>query len=150
MLMTGILGVTVISGAFVAGNDAGRAYNDFPLMAGRWIPAEIWDSKLGVRNFFENTATVQFDHRVLATTTVTAVGSLLAMSRQPGVWAALPPAARMAVLAMCGVTASQYALGVTTLINYVPVTLGVAHQAGALSTWTAAIWLMHTLRRIPK
>ena len=32
------LGVTILSGAFVAGNDAGRAYNDFPLMAGRWVP----------------------------------------------------------------------------------------------------------------
>lgn len=40
--MTGVLGITVISGAFVAGNDAGRAYNDWPLMAGQWIPNEIW------------------------------------------------------------------------------------------------------------
>jgi len=41
-IMTGVLGITVISGAFVAGNDAGRAYNDWPLMAGQWIPNEIW------------------------------------------------------------------------------------------------------------
>ena len=29
-----LIGVTVFSGAFVAGNDAGRAYNDFPWMNG--------------------------------------------------------------------------------------------------------------------
>ena len=65
-VVAGILGVTVLSGGFVAGNDAGRAYNDFPLMAGEWIPEGIWNSDLGIRNVFENTATVQFDHRILA------------------------------------------------------------------------------------
>ena len=140
------LGITILSGAFVAGNDAGRAYNDFPYMAGRWIPEEIWNSNLGVRNFFENTATVQFDHRILATTTGVSVGAILLAARQPHLWSALPPPARTAVYTIVGITASQYALGVTTLMNYVPVELGVAHQAGALSTWTAAIWLLHTLR----
>ena len=31
-------GITFLSGAFVAGNDAGRAYNDWPMYAGEWIP----------------------------------------------------------------------------------------------------------------
>ena len=147
-LMTGVLSVTVLSGAFVAGNDAGRAYNDWPLMAGQWIPAEIWDSSLGIRNFFENTATVQFDHRVLAMTTVASVGAILMLARQPGVWAILPPEAKAAVLAMAGVTVGQFTLGVTTLVNYVPVHLGVAHQAGALSTWTAAVCLLNMLKHV--
>lgn len=141
------LGVTILSGAFVAGNDAGRAYNDFPLMAGRWIPEEIWDASLGIRNFFENTATVQFDHRVLATTTGLSVGAVALAARRPALlWASLPVPAKTAVMAMVGVTASQYALGVTALMTYVPVHLGVAHQAGALSTWTAAVYLLHGLR----
>ena len=33
---------------------------------------------------------------------------------------------------------------VTALMTYVPVHLGVAHQAGALSTWTAAVVAVHT------
>ena len=146
-MATVALGVTILSGAFVAGNDAGRAYNDFPLMAGRWVPEEIWDASLGVRNFFENTATVQFDHRVLATTTGISVGAVALAARRPALlWASLPAASKTAVMAMVGVTASQYALGVTALWNYVPVYLGVAHQAGALSTWTAAVYLLHGLR----
>jgi len=42
IIVTGLTGLTVISGAFVAGNDAGNAYNIFPKMAtdGRWIPWE--------------------------------------------------------------------------------------------------------------
>ena len=147
-IVTAVLGVTVLSGGFVAGNDAGRAYNDWPLMAGKFIPEEIWNSDLGVRNFFENTATVQFDHRMLATATVSSVAAILLMARQPGVWSTLPLEARTAIMTMAGVTCGQYALGVTALMNYVPVELGVAHQAGALTTWTAAIVLMNVLKHV--
>lgn len=42
-----VVGLTVASGAFVAGNDAGHAYNDWPLMAGRFIPELIWEDKVG-------------------------------------------------------------------------------------------------------
>jgi heme A synthase len=41
-----VVGLTVASGAFVAGNDAGHAYNDWPLMAGRVIPELIWEDKV--------------------------------------------------------------------------------------------------------
>jgi heme A synthase len=41
-----IVGITVASGAFVAGNGAGFAYNDWPLFAGRVIPELIWDDKV--------------------------------------------------------------------------------------------------------
>jgi cytochrome c oxidase assembly protein subunit 15 len=51
-------------------------------------------------------------------------------------------------MTMAGVTCGQYALGVTALMNYVPVELGVAHQAGALTTWTAAIVLMNVLKHV--
>lgn len=66
-----VVGITVFSGAFVAGNLAGLMYNDWPLMAGQFVPAGIsedWDrfSPRG-RNFFENMALVQFDHRYQAT-----------------------------------------------------------------------------------
>ncbi|TXG46635.1 hypothetical protein EZV62_027868 [Acer yangbiense] len=54
-----IVGITAISGAFVAGNGAGRAYNTFPKMGDTWILDDIFDMKPLIRNFFENTSTVQ-------------------------------------------------------------------------------------------
>lgn len=39
----GLIAVTAASGAFVAGLDAGHAYNTFPLMGGRVVPEEYWD-----------------------------------------------------------------------------------------------------------
>lgn len=37
-------------------------------------------------------------------------------------------------------------LGITTLLTYVPASLGAAHQAGALALFTAVLGLMHSLR----
>ena len=42
-----------------AGLDAGRAYNTFPLMGGRWFPEEYWRLPSALANLFENTAAVQ-------------------------------------------------------------------------------------------
>jgi len=60
--------VTVSSGGLVAGLKAGFAYSTFPLMDGHLVPEVIFLLEPRWRNFFENIATVQFDHRLLATT----------------------------------------------------------------------------------
>lgn len=57
-----LLAVGLLPGAFVAGLDAGHAYNTFPLMGGHIVPEEYW-ALPGWRNTFENTAAVQFHHR---------------------------------------------------------------------------------------
>ena len=67
---TALAALTAFSGAFVAGNDAGRAYNTFPKMGHEWIPSDIFQLQPWYRNFFEDTATVQLDHRVLAMSTL--------------------------------------------------------------------------------
>ncbi|XP_063901573.1 cytochrome c oxidase assembly protein COX15 homolog [Zophobas morio] len=64
-LAMGLVFITALSGAFVAGLDAGLLYNTFPKMADQWIPAELLAFKPTWRNFFENPTTVQFSHRIL-------------------------------------------------------------------------------------
>ena len=59
-----------VSGAFVAGLDAGLVYNSFPLMAGKIIPSDIFAYAPWLSNFTENPTTVQFDHRILGTSTL--------------------------------------------------------------------------------
>lgn len=53
---------------------------------GRVVPEEYWAQWeiKGWRNFFENTAAVQFDHRVLAITTLVAVTGLWVKHRGEG------------------------------------------------------------------
>ncbi|KAF0896061.1 hypothetical protein E2562_018178 [Oryza meyeriana var. granulata] len=57
--VSAVVGITAISGAFVAGNDAGHAYNTFPKMGDTWIPEDVFTMEPFIRNFFENTSTVQ-------------------------------------------------------------------------------------------
>lgn len=143
-----LVGVTFVSGAFVAGNDAGRAYNDWPLYAGDWIPKEIWDNTLepAWRNIFENTGTVQFDHRNLAYTTFLSTMALFHIARRQANWKLLSPSMKNGYRAMVIVVTCQVLLGISTLMMFVPVSLGSAHQAGALTLWTAMLYSQHSLR----
>lgn len=61
----GLIVLTALSGAFVAGMDAGLIYNTFPKMADRWVPGDILAISPVLKNFTENPTTVQFDHRIL-------------------------------------------------------------------------------------
>ncbi|XVF62093.1 hypothetical protein PTKIN_Ptkin08bG0189700 [Pterospermum kingtungense] len=115
-----IVAITAVSGAFVAGNDA---------MGDAWIPDDIFELKPLICNFFENTSTVQLDHRILATTTLISICALWWSTRKLGIH----PAIRSLVGTTLGMAALQVTLGVSTLLLYVPVSLGTAHQAGALT-----------------
>jgi cytochrome c oxidase assembly protein subunit 15 len=145
-----IVGITVFSGAFVAGNLAGLMYSDWPLMAGKFVPdgiAEQWDEfNPRFRNVFENIALVQFDHRMLAYTTLGVISMLWFTAR--GLRGHLSSKTMLRVNLMLGAVWTQASLGVATILAGVPVELGVVHQAGALTTWTLSIWLLHHLRYV--
>jgi heme a synthase len=137
-----LVALTIVAGGFVAGTRAGLTYNTFPLMDGRLVPAGYAQLQPLWLNWFENIAAVQFDHRVLAVATFTAVFLLWVMVRR----ARLPTQARVALHLLMGTAALQIALGISTLLLVVPVPLAAAHQAGAVLMLTAAIVLRHTLR----
>ncbi len=134
--------VTALSGALVAGLRAGLAYNTFPLMDGRLIPAHYFAHGATLANLFENVAAVQFNHRVLATAVLAAtlLFGLSARRTPPG------SGLRLAVAAVPLVGIFQYGLGVATLLAVVPVTLGVAHQGMAVLLLTAVLWAARAAR----
>lgn len=145
--------VTVMSGALVAGLDAGLIYNEFPYMGNGLAPpkSELFDprysrhedrSDLWWRNMLENPATVQLDHRILALTTFTSIMALWAYSRRsPTVKKLLPPAARKGMHGVVGFACMQVGLGISTLLYLVPIPLASAHQAGSLFllTWVLVL-----------
>ena len=142
---TGLLGsavfITILSGGFVAGLKAGFAYNTFPLMDGHWVPEVIFMQEPLWRNFFENIATVQFTHRVLATLVFFSVVILwLVAVRQP-----LSATVRNGLHGMLAVALLQVALGISTLLLHVPIPLAVAHQAGALLLLTVVMYVHHRM-----
>jgi cytochrome c oxidase assembly protein subunit 15 len=143
LIITGIIVITILSGGFVAGTRAGFAFNTFPLMDGRLIPAGLFDHSPLWRNFFENIVTVQFDHRVLATLLFIVI---------PAFWLKagkieLRPLARTGRHLLLAALALQIVLGISTLLMVVPVALAAAHQAGAIILLTAALFISQQLHR---
>lgn len=145
----GFVFLTAVSGAFVAGLDAGLVYNSFPKFADRWIPSDLFAFSPTIKNFTENPTTVQFDHRILGTTTLTLITATWLMSRK----CKLPPRARTAANAVLAMGWLQVMLGISTLLTYVPTDLAASHQSGSLILLSLAIWLTHELKflkMIPK
>jgi cytochrome c oxidase assembly protein subunit 15 len=142
LALSALVFVTILSGAFVAGLDAGLAYNTFPLMGGRLVPEAYLEFEPAWINVFENVAAVQFDHRVLAVVTLIATLLFWLGVRRSGI------AGRAAALAnaMGLVALAQFGLGIATLLMFVPVSVATAHQAGALTLFTLALWLAFELR----
>ena len=138
---TGLVFLTVLSGAFVAGNDAGLAYNSFPLMADAIVPPDIFLIEPLWRNFFENVPLVQLDHRLLAMLTALVVILIWAAALR---WLG-PMPARVALHAAAAAALVQFVLGIATLLTFVPVPLGAAHQAGAMVVFTAILAALRLL-----
>ncbi|KAL2130139.1 hypothetical protein VTI74DRAFT_6845 [Chaetomium olivicolor] len=158
--LTVLIFTTVLSGALVAGLDAGLIYNEFPKMGTGYAPpkSELFDkfysrkedgSDLWWRNMLENPSLVQLDHRILAMTTFTAAVALFAYGRTARLKAAMPKDVRRGVTGLLHLVLTQVTLGITTLWYMVPISLAAAHQAGALALLTGALVVGHRLR-VPK
>ena len=137
-LVLGLVSVTVIAGALVAGNDAGLVYNSFPLMDGHLVPPDYFrpDIEPLWRNLFESHAAVQLHHRVLALATLAAILWFGWVHRRHP--ALVRPATLLALMALV-----QVGLGIATLLLGVPIALGVLHQAGAFILFLLAVWMAH-------
>ena len=138
----GLVSVTVVSGAFVAGLKAGKIYNTFPLMGDSWIAPGAMAMEPAWRNFFDNPVMAQFDHRVLALTTLAAVLALWFGLRSKLDSARL----RVGNHALLAVVILQVSLGILTLLSHVSIPLAAAHQATGLVLVTAALYLTHGLK----
>jgi cytochrome c oxidase assembly protein subunit 15 len=144
-LLTALALVTLASGGFVAGINAGLVYNTFPLMDGEWVPSGYGRIEPWMLNPFENAIAVQFNHRLLAVATAGLAGLLWLWSRRLD----LSPRMHQACELVLAMTVLQFGLGVATLLMVVPVGLAALHQAGALGLVTLALWAVFVLRPAP-
>jgi len=136
-----IIFLMVLSGGFVAGIRAGLAYNTWPLMGNSFIPPDIFILTPGWRNFFENMATVQFDHRIIAYVLAVLVPIFWFKVRRRDV----SPQTVIATNTLLVLVFTQIVVGITTLLHHVPVTLGVAHQGIGSLVFVTSLWVTHSL-----
>lgn len=133
----------VLLGALVAGLKAGFSHNTWPLMDGAFIPSGLGAMSPWYLNAFENVLTVQFNHRMVAyAVAALALWHVVAIRRAP---AGRDIGFSAGVLGL-GILA-QIALGVWTLLAQVPLSLGLAHQAGAAVVFSLAVWHLHRIAR---
>jgi len=143
LAVLGLVVVTILSGGFVAGLKAGFAYNTFPLMDGHLVPQAYLMLQPVWLNIFENIAAVQFNHRVLAISTLVIVLAYWWWVRQ----AVLPARARLLANLLAIFILVQVGLGISTLLLHVPVALASMHQAGALIVLSILVFLLQQLHR---
>ena len=124
-------------GALVAGLRAGRVYNTWPEIDGAFIPsaARLFFEEPWWRNLFDNTLTVQFEHRMTAY-------ALLALTLWHAIDTVRARAASTVIAGAWWMVAAivlQAALGILTLLNQVPIDLALGHQAVAIVVLTLAV-----------
>src|SRR5206468_2280571 len=110
-------------GALVAGLRAGRVYNTWPEIDGALIPstARLFFEEPWWRNLFDNTLTVQFEHRMVAY----ALFVLAILHALDAVRLRAGAIAVNGALWLAAAIILQAALGILTLLNQVPVLLGL-------------------------
>ena len=138
--------ITVASGGFVAGLDAGLVYNTFPKMGDSYIPHEIFNIKPIYLNFFENPATVQFNHRLLGFLTFLAAILLFVYSKK----CKLHKQIQKKMVLIIFVVILQVILGIGTLLSYVAIPIALTHQLGALILFSLSLWTIKSLPFVSK
>jgi cytochrome c oxidase assembly protein subunit 15 len=131
----------VAIGGFVAGLKAGRAFNTWPLMDGRFIPDGYLSLDPWWANFTETMATVQFNHRMTAYLIV----ALVIWHAVRVIRTADDERVRLTAWLLAVGVFAQMVLGIWTVVMAVPVSLGVAHQGLAAIVFATAIWHVHAL-----
>ncbi|VTZ66443.1 cytochrome c oxidase assembly protein COX15, putative [Plasmodium chabaudi chabaudi] len=132
----------IMYGGFVAGNDAGYAYNTWPKMIDKYIPDEVkkfyTDNITQYKQLFENTAIVQFNHRMLSYTIVLNSFLLYFYSKTM----ALTKKTKKHFVILPFITTTQMVTGISVLVHHVPIPLALVHQFGGFAVLTTILHLL--------
>jgi heme a synthase len=128
--------VQLYLGALVAGLRAGRVYNTWPDIDGGFIPsaARLFFDQPWWRNLFDNTLTVQFEHRM----TAYALFAIAVLHAVDAIRSRADSAVIRGALWLVAVITLQATLGILALLNQVPIDLALTHQAVAIAVLTFA------------
>ena len=121
--------ITILSGGFMAGSNAGQSFNTFPLMNGKIIPEDIYFEDLGILNIFENTVTINFIHRWIATITFIYTFSFFIYS----IFSKFIDISNRIIYSVLIILSLQFILGIMTLLSNVAIHYGSLHQTNSIA-----------------
>ena len=121
--------ITILSGGFMAGSHAGQSFNTYPLMNGKIIPDDIYFDNLGILNIFENTVTINFNHRWIATLTFIYTFSLFTYL----IFNKIIKLSNRIIFIVLIILILQFLLGIMTLLSNVAIHYGSLHQTNSIA-----------------
>ncbi len=120
--------ITILSGGFMAGSNAGQSFNTYPLMNGKVIPDDIYINELGVLNIFENTVTINFNHRWIATFTFLYTFSLFTFLIKK----TFIELSNKIIFFVLFILSLQFFLGIMALLSNVAIQYASLHQTNSV------------------
>ena len=136
-----ILIIQIAYGGLTAGLKAGHVSSTWPLMFGKWIPPNLFNSFV---NIFELPQTVVFIHRWFAFFVLAAVIYVYTVARKTNYQADIFRGLQWLIAAV----SLQILLGILTVLSYVNIVIALLHQAGAVLLFALSVYFIHRFRAL--
>lgn len=138
-----LLIVQITYGGMTAGLKAGHVSDTWPLMFGKLIPPNLFNSWI---NLLEAAQTIVFVHRWFAWLGLIAVAYVFWV-----IWKQnYPPDIQNGIKWLIGVVVLQITLGVLTILSYVNIVIALLHQANAILLFALGIYFLHRFRALDR
>jgi cytochrome c oxidase assembly protein subunit 15 len=138
-----LLNIQITYGGMTAGLKAGHVSDTWPLMFGKLIPPNLFNSFISI---LETPQTIVFIHRWFAFTVLAAVIYVYYVVRKNNYQSDLLKGLQWLIAAV----SLQIILGILTILSYVNIVIALMHQAGAVALFALAIYFIHRFRALDK
>ena len=138
-----ILIIQISYGGFTAGLKAGHVSETWPLMLGKLIPPNLFNSWI---NIFETPQTIVFIHRWFAWLGLILVPAVYYIVKKQN----YPAEIQTGLKWLIGVVALQITLGILTILSYVNIVIALIHQANAIFLFGLAVYFIHRFRALDR
>ena len=135
--------ITIISGAFMAGSDAGKSFNTYPLMNGKIFPEGYFLDDNIFKNLFENTIAINFNHRWIATIsfiTIIFLTSYLKFIKKI-------ENKNYEIFAIILFVILQFLLGILTLLTNAKIYFASLHQVNSMLLLGSLIYIYYSIKK---
>jgi cytochrome c oxidase assembly protein subunit 15 len=136
-----LLIVQISYGGMTAGLKAGHVSDTWPLMFGKIIPPNLFNSWI---NLFEAPQTIVFIHRWFAWLGLLAVLYVFWLIQKQN----YPPDLKRGLTLLVAAVALQITLGILTILSYVNIAIALLHQANAIVLFGLGVYFIHRFRAL--
>jgi cytochrome c oxidase assembly protein subunit 15 len=136
-----LLVIQITYGGFTAGLKAGHISNTWPLMFGKLIPPNLFNSLI---NLVESPQTIVFTHRWFAFAVLLAVPFVYYAAKKLD----FPQDLQAGLKWLIGIIVLQIVLGVLTVLSVVNIVIALLHQANAIVLFVLAVYFIHRFRAL--